>query len=190
MQSTSFTLPLFPLPVFLLPEGMTRLRIFEPRYLNMIKIATKNDGFGILFHCASDDSAFEDWASWVDIVNFDQGSDGVLIIDVKCKHLVSIKEIKADEQGLYFGQAQQQAHWAPQASDALTEQLTQSLRHVFDTHEALKNVYQQVFNDQPVWVVSRWLELMPIEQQMKNVFIESTSFDSAKQFLSSIIIKK
>ncbi len=29
-------LPIFPLPVFLLPKGVTRLRIFEERYLKMV----------------------------------------------------------------------------------------------------------------------------------------------------------
>ena len=37
---------IFPLPVFILPEGATKLRIFEQRYLDMVKEAAKdNTGF-------------------------------------------------------------------------------------------------------------------------------------------------
>ena len=41
MNNHNIELPLFPLSIFLLPGGITRLRIFEPRYLKMVAIASR-----------------------------------------------------------------------------------------------------------------------------------------------------
>ena len=41
-------IPLFPLNVVLFPEGELKLRIFEPRYVDMVSDCFRNDsGFGI-----------------------------------------------------------------------------------------------------------------------------------------------
>ena len=50
------TLPLFPLPAVLFPGGEIALRIFEPRYLDMIcDCARDGRGFGICLMLESDD---------------------------------------------------------------------------------------------------------------------------------------
>ena len=43
-------IPLFPLNVVLFPEGELKLRIFEPRYIDMVSDCLRNDtGFGVCF---------------------------------------------------------------------------------------------------------------------------------------------
>lgn len=50
------TLPLFPLPAVLFPGGEIALRIFEPRYLDMIRDCARDGrGFGICLMLESDD---------------------------------------------------------------------------------------------------------------------------------------
>lgn len=93
MNNVNPTLPIFPLPVFLLPNGITRLRIFEPRYLKLVKIASTEQGFIILLQSEKPETTDITWGSWVEIINFDSGEDGVLEIDVKCKSLVKILSI-------------------------------------------------------------------------------------------------
>ncbi|MEO1766270.1 LON peptidase substrate-binding domain-containing protein [Thiobacter aerophilum] len=47
-QGTPFDLPLFPLHTVLFPGGMLRLRVFEPRYMDMAKACLKADRpFGV-----------------------------------------------------------------------------------------------------------------------------------------------
>ena len=53
------------------------------RYLKMIKIAAKGEGFIICLNHQDLESSLIKWGSWVEIVNFYQGEDGVLEIDVK-----------------------------------------------------------------------------------------------------------
>ena len=62
-------LPVFTLPIFLLPDGHTRIRVFEPRYLKLVRIASQNHGFVIY----NSDKHNEDVGSLVDIINFEQG---------------------------------------------------------------------------------------------------------------------
>lgn len=42
---SSLEVAVFPLPIFLLPRGRQRLRIFEPKYLAMVAHAAQGDGF-------------------------------------------------------------------------------------------------------------------------------------------------
>ena len=116
MNKTSVTLPIFPLPVFLLPDGVTKLRIFEPRYLKMVSLASSGQGFVIWLNDSSintdDKDSIMQWGSWVDIINFDKGEDGVLEIEVKCKCLVSISSIVHDKDNLHFGDVSHIDHWS------------------------------------------------------------------------------
>ncbi|MEM7401113.1 MAG: LON peptidase substrate-binding domain-containing protein, partial [Pseudomonadota bacterium] len=49
MSSNSQELPLFPLNAVIFPGGVLPLRIFEPRYLDMVKDCMRDEhGFGIV----------------------------------------------------------------------------------------------------------------------------------------------
>ena len=70
-------IPLFPLNVVLFPEGEIKLRIFEPRYLDMVSNCLKNDsGFGICLlqeEVSSENSIdFFLMGSYAKIINWDQ----------------------------------------------------------------------------------------------------------------------
>ncbi len=44
-------IPLFPLNTVVFPEGELPLRLFEPRYIDMVSECLRNDsGFGVLFN--------------------------------------------------------------------------------------------------------------------------------------------
>ncbi|TYK66211.1 LON peptidase substrate-binding domain-containing protein [Colwellia echini] len=128
MNKIDRTLPIFPLPIFLLPEGITRLRIFEQRYLKMIKIASKGQGFVIWLNSQESSSPLIKWGSWVEIINFDLGDDGVLEVDVKCKSLVDIISLNKDEDNLHFGVVNEKLHWSQNKS--VVEEIEDEKEHV------------------------------------------------------------
>ena len=64
----TINLPIFPLSIFLLPEGVTRLRIFEARYLKMVSMAMKNNGFVVLPIANEEQVEDELTGSWVEIL--------------------------------------------------------------------------------------------------------------------------
>jgi len=186
MNSLNIELPLFPLNIFLLPDGITRLRIFEPRYLKMVAIATN----GFIITKAQNKGKL--WGSWVEIINFDQGEDGVLEIDVRCKSLVNItmqndNEAKHVIEGVKFVMANEISHWSQKKAKTDLGKLACSLSSLFESHELLKNLYSEKATNNPYWVVARWLELLPIPFEVKNSFVYSSSYVEAKKLINSII---
>lgn len=193
MTKKTMNLPIFPLPVFLLPGGVTKLRIFEPRYLKMVSIASSGQGFII---CLNDknintNSNVENtpWGSRVDIINFDQGDDGVLEIDVKCKSLVVINTIEQDSDNLNFGDVSYIEHWSEMLTDKVSGELSTSLECVFEDNDGLNDLYPQKILDDSHWVLARWLEILPIDLSVKNHFVINHNFQEAKEFVESIIFK-
>ena len=123
----TINLPIFPLPIFILPQGITRLRIFEARYLKMVSLAMKNQGFVILSNDKDDKSNASHVGSWVEIINFEQSDDGILLIDVHCKCLVDIQSISQDSMKLHHGDVAPIAHWSEVNLDETTSDLSTSL---------------------------------------------------------------
>ncbi|MFD2166868.1 LON peptidase substrate-binding domain-containing protein [Thalassotalea euphylliae] len=178
-------LPLFPLPVYLLPSGVTQLRIFEQRYLTMVRNSQKTNGF-VIVHTVGDDRISE-WGSWVDIVDFDQGDDGVLNLLVKCKHLVSIGETERQPDQLLTGEVEVLPHWPETTSNDRCIQLKHQLQRLFEDHPSLQKLYSEPQFDNYDWVCARWLELLPVSFENKRHFAHPNSFLQAVDFLTTII---
>lgn len=187
MSHAPLTLPIFPLPVFLLPDGITRLRIVEPRYLKMVKIATQGEGFVIWLNLQDSDKPMIKWGSWVEVVNFDQGKDGVLEIDVKCKALVKIQSIEKDLDDLHFGTVCETFHWSQGIDGNSIVELSDSLEEVFVNNNMFNELYPDRYSQNPNWVVARWLEILPVNLAVKSAFVDVHSYDEAKHFVQSII---
>lgn len=186
-------LPIFPLPVFLLPGGITRLRIFEQRYLKMIQIASKGSGFVIVStktHVDKESTVTtqdNEWGSWVDIVNFDQGDDGVLEVDVKCKNLVELLSIDKDEDNLHFSDVKITPHWSHIDTETENIALFHSLVSVFEQSPLLDRLYKNDMTANTHWVIARWLEILPVSLEVKTLLSKSDSFQTAQDFVHSIV---
>lgn len=191
MNSLNLYVPIFPLPVFLLPQGITRLRIFEARYLKMVGIASKENGFVILFNSLNDDEVV--WGSWVDIINFDHGQDGVLEIDVRCRSLVTIQHLDKDEDNLHFAKITPMPHWADTYIDSDTDNkdavadIADSLNKLFLTNEHLDRLYSEKQLSHSHWVIARWLELLPLDAKVKENFVIKQGYLEAKSFVHTIL---
>ncbi len=190
MKEINLTLPIFPLPVFLLPDGITRLRIFEIRYLKMVKIATQGQGFIIWLNHQEEEKPMIEWGSWVEVVNFNQGNDGVLEIDVQCKALVDIQSIKKDDDNLHFGQVRETFHWSQRVDEKPFLELSEPLEEVLLSNIMLGELYLQKQSQNTRWVVARWLEILPISLSTKSSFVDIHNYDEAKHFVKSIIGKE
>ncbi|WP_169303002.1 LON peptidase substrate-binding domain-containing protein [Thalassotalea mangrovi] len=183
-------LAIFPLPVYLLPGGITRLRIFEQRYLKMVKEAASGDGFVISLHREGNEFNISDWGSWVHIIDFQHGDDGLLYIDVQCQDLVRIGTVERDQDKLLHGDVQVCEHWPVQQANDDTQLLGEELNKFFDANPTYASLYPDPDFGSPVWVCGRWLELIPINYEKKRCFIHPDSFSKAINFLSTVIIEK
>jgi Lon protease-like protein len=187
MKDNTFELPIFPLPVFLLPEGIARLRIFEPRYLKMVKIAIQGQGFVICLDPRNKEKSTKHWGSWVDVINFDQGDDGILEIDVKCKALVDIHAVDKDSDNLQFVTVCETPHWSQKVDAQENCELKESLQEALVNDAMLNELYPNKPPKNTNWVVARWLEILPVNLAIKSTFVDVHNYNEAKQFVQSII---
>ena len=147
----------------------------------------KNNGFVILPK-SQQDKVDTVTGSWVEIINFDQSDDGMLLIDVRCKCLVDVQAMTQDKDKLHHGDVSVKDHWADVSIDKVTSKLARSLSKLFNENNALSSLYTTKKLQHGNWVVARWLELLPVEMDEKCLFVEADSFDQAKQFIQSIIL--
>jgi Lon protease-like protein len=185
---------IFPLPVFLLPQGYTRLRIFEDRYMKMVKNAMLTDTGFVLCTVAgfTDDNALREGV-YVEIVDFSQDDTGHLLIDVYARMRVKIHSVVQDEMGLRNGDvtAIDSPLWLQdgQVTPDRDAALSSMLEKIFKRHPHIDSLYQKKSFNKPMWVASRWLELLPMETKEKEKIKSVDSFDQVTNFLHTILIE-
>lgn len=89
-MSLSKQLPIFPLTSQVLPEGRMKLRIFEPRYIRLVKDSLQNDAEFVIAMFDNDKSPSEEdyirpYGTSVKIIDFEPRDDGLLGITVEGK---------------------------------------------------------------------------------------------------------
>lgn len=183
---------IFPLPLFILPDGYTRLRIFEPRYLNMVKSALK-ENIGFVLCSFEHDTPFNisGQGCLMNIIDFDQDDNGMLLIDVCATQSVQINDVFQDEQELRYGLMSNcnTPYWYTEANNNIGEhkRLQDALREVFTNNPELSSLYKQTYFDKLTWVAARWLELLPISIEKKQQLAFETNFDNLLSFLHTVI---
>ena len=155
----------------------------------MIKIATKGQGFVIWSNYQASEKSLVEWGSWVNIINFDQGDDGVLEIDVKCSSLVKIADITQDADKLHFGEITKLTHWSQSRFQPIIDELSSAIEDIFESNILLSDLYTDMQLNNVNWVVARWLELLPVDLNVKSSFVAQYGFVEAKEFVQSIIMQ-
>ncbi len=165
------SLPLFPLSGIVLPGGRLPLRLFERRYIDMITDCLKNSsGFGVCLiesglEAGKPAKPYPQGCS-VSIVDFDQGSDGLLHITVEGQKEFEIEHYAADESELLVAEVSyfEQATQVP-LDDSL-ESLADKLKLILDYVEPNVQYVERNLDD-PNWVCYRLLELLPLASQAR-----------------------
>ncbi len=158
---------LFPLTSVVLPEGKMNLRIFEPRYIRMVKeCSSQNIGFGVCLVGNEGDQRevanVSSVGTVVRIVDFETLSDGLLGITVVGERRFKVKRVRADVDGLRHAEVEWMENWSVPSGLFRFNQLSQQLDHVYEEFPQLGSLYTHRFYDDPIWVIQRWLELLPL----------------------------
>ena len=188
MAMSNLSFPIFPLQVFLLPAGKMRLRIFEPKYIKLISIASAKGGFIIQPRPESKSIDNICAGSLVEVHDFNKGIDGILEVDVFCLSLVDIKNVEVNDD-LTFGTAEPLTHWSEKGIPlgASLSDLAVTLNEIITEDFMLNSLYQDKMLTNEAWVIARWLELLPINLTVKNSFVNANGFTHAKGLVESII---
>ncbi len=130
-------IPLFPLHMALFPGVTLPLRIFEQRYLRLVTESLKNDtGFGVaLIRSGREVGPADVWplGLYVRIVDWSQGEEGLLHIEVAGESRFRILETYAEDDGLLMADVEwlpdEESHPVPDSCDGLLAVLNELKQH-------------------------------------------------------------
>ncbi|MDD1783687.1 LON peptidase substrate-binding domain-containing protein [Enterovibrio sp. ZSDZ35] len=181
-------LGLFPLPIFLLPNGITTLRIFEPRYVRLVKESmADNRGFVLAMR---EGDAICAYGTLVHIIDFEMLPDGLLGITIQGTSRVQLSDItQQNEDGLWVGEITSLPDWP--TSEEQSGVLGDALGLLFESHPEHAAQYRQTLNLESLsWVCQRWLEILPLANQQRQWFLAQSDLDEAKSFISLLLTQE
>lgn len=185
-------LPLFPLSTHLLPGGRMSLRIFEPRYIRMVKESCANStGFVMCMLNANGDKECNKHiypiGTYAKIIDFDLLDDGLLGVKVEGVFSVVVSDITTENDGLRVGNCTAVEPWC---CDVALEQITPidlRLKEIFERYSDISELYETTYFDDPIWIMHRWLELLPVDACQKQHFLEQKDCKMLMNYLSALI---
>ena len=175
-KAGSSELSLFPLNMVLFPGGPLPLRIFEPRYVDMVRTCMREGApFGVVLiragHEAGSVSNAAEVGTSARIVDFNQMPDGLLGIICSGEQKFRVENRRVQPDGLNVGTVT----WlTPEPSQPLPPQfahLGQLLKKVLPQLGELYEAMQGQFDD-AAWVGTRLAEIMPISLADKQECLE------------------
>jgi Lon protease-like protein len=169
-------LPLFPLNVVLFPGGPLSLRIFEPRYLDMVRRSLKEQSvFGVVLILEGTEAgaaaSVAATGTSARVVDFDTLPDGLLGLVCVGERRFQLGRRWQQSDGLNLGEVDYLPDDAPCAVPAEYAPLTELLREVLPQ---LGGVYRHVEADfgDAGWVSNRWAEILPLTSTEKLELLE------------------
>lgn len=176
---------LFPLNTLLLPQGKMRLRLFEPRYLRMMKEASSGQrpfAMASLNTLVSQHHADRicPEVTLVSIIDFEQLPDGLLGITVQglSRHQILTRWQEHDQ--LHVAELAAMPFWNAQNCTADHQQLWYKLQQVFRQYPELEKLYPDPEHQNLCWLVSRWMELLPLTPHLKRQWLKQELTDTAR----------
>jgi uncharacterized protein len=179
-------IPLFPLQSVLFPDGWLSLRIFEPRYLDLIKRCRQQDQpFGVVAlsegsevrQRASEGAGFASERFHVigtlaRIEHFEQPQPGLMRIRCRGGQRFRLLASECLPHGLWTGSAEliERDADVPVPPDlARVSRLLQTLLHTLETGAAAEELpLQPPYRwDDCGWLANRWCELLPLPAEDK-----------------------
>ena len=185
-------IPLFPLRTVLFPEGVLPLRIFEPRYIDMIRWCMRNQvNFGVVLLRTGSDVADKDAGAVPDvfrvgteakIVDFNQADNGLLGIVAQGARKFSIKESYLQKDGLLkatveFAKEESLGELTP-VHDSLVAVLQDLMQHPL-----IQQLNPPIRLGEARSVSYRLADLLPIEPEIKQTLLQ---MNGAKERLTEL----
>lgn len=175
-------LPLFPLNTVLVPGAALDLRVFEPRYLDLVRDCGRNgSGFGVCLIAQGTEAGAPAtpmaWGTEARIEDFDHGSDGLLHLRLRGQRRFHVTRTRVRDNGLVVGEVD----WCePDAAADLQPQhalLGDVLRRIFEQlGDADVRVPEPRFDD-AAWVGWRLAELLPLTLPQRQRLLQEDDID-------------
>lgn len=171
----SYSLPLFPLNVLVCPEGLLPLRIFEARYLDMVKNCLRNQSsfavVAVLPEGTTDSDGNFPFANVGTVVNIVEADvDTVGLMEIRCigQHRVKVESFEQRADGLIVGQVADIPNdiEMPIPEDLMvSSEVLRQLLESLPTQVSLDKmpVIKPYKLEDTTWVANRWIELLDLQ---------------------------
>ena len=187
-------LPLFPLGTVVFPGGQLPLRIFEQRYLDMVKQAiADNAPFGI---CAIREGAETGTpavpcavGTLVRVTDWDMPQTGILHIDTQAEERFVIRSVRTEPNGLLIGTVESVSR---EAATAVPDDLglaVEILRHIITEYGETRFPMPHEL-DNAVWVGYRLAEVLPLKLSTKQNLLEMNDSVTRLRILAEFLKKQ
>lgn len=170
--------PLFPLRTVLFPEGPLPLRVFEPRYLDMVSRCMRHDtAFGVLLLTSGAEAGAaartESIGTLARIADWYQGSDGILGITALGTTRFRLLGAAQQDDGLHVGRL---ADFEPEPVVSLPTRYTPLAELLQVILDDLGKLYDDMPRrlDDATWVGCRLAEVLPMPLEQKQHCLEIT----------------
>jgi hypothetical protein len=174
------TLPLFPLNTVLFPHGPLPLRIFETRYVDMVKRCMREEiCFGVVLVSGASEvgqpAGYADVGTTARIVDFNLLPDGLLGITCRGERRFRVIDRWREADGLNMGSIEWLDATNPEIIRVpadfrhLADLLRRVLPELGDVYSGLEPRY-----DDAEWVGARLIEILPLALEDKQSCLELT----------------
>lgn len=175
--------PLFPLNTLVCPGGKLPLRVFEPRYLDMVKHCLKQDtGFVVVMMKTDENGSEADSdgrsssqiyrvGTMARIIDFDQDEDGILCVVAQGMSRVRLSRPERRPDGLWIGDVETLAE---EAFFALPDEFVElkSVLQALVQHPVVKELNMDIDYRDGRQVGWRLTELLPLDNSQKQYLYE------------------
>ncbi len=179
------TIPLFPLGLTLYPGGMVDLKIFEVRYLDMVKdCVANNTSFGIVTLDEGNEVvqadggkkpvAFFETGTIAEITYFDAPQPSLFFIKCKGGQRFKVHRKEQQKNGLWMGDVEYLANDVDTPIEAEHQQLANNLGAIIASLQKKGVAENQMPFAQPYeleqcgWVANRWCDILPLTPAQKH----------------------
>jgi len=182
---------LFPLHTVMFPGSILPLKIFEQRYLNLVKKCMKQQT-GFVTVLISEGKEVESTPQvysigcYVEIIDWDALGNGLLGINIQAKYRVRLHDSSVKDDGLLFAEASpfqstlDHCPLIPTAYQALSETLKLLLNHPYAAQ------YKDKINfDDTASICYHLSDLLPISNKHKQLLLET---ETTEQMLDQLAL--
>lgn len=183
------TLSLFPLHTVLLPGAMLGLRVFERRYLDLLRECGRNGStFGVCLILQGEETGAPAvpaaYGVEARVEDFDLGADGVLQLQLRGGRRFHVEHTRVRDNGLVVAQVQ----WCTDdADDELRPEhslLATLLTHIIEQAGPAYEPGSPVLLDQAGWVGWQLAQLLPLEDRQR---LQLLQLDDVHQRLDRLL---
>lgn len=184
----TYSLPLFPLNVVVCPDGAMPLKIFESRYLDMVRNCLRNKtSFAVVTILPEGETdlagnfPFANIGTLVNIADADVTTVGLMLIRCVGQHRVKVHSFTQQANGLVIGDVStilnDESIPVPEDLNALVNILKQFLQTLVDQDFPPANlpIVEPYQFENAAWVSNRWVELLnlPLLQKQRLMQMDS-----------------